>query len=349
MSDSQHDRVSKVFLAVCDLEGDDQRQELVRLCEGDGELCSEVLQLLGFDDEPAAIDAPAYASDLALAAMKDASSRADPDVPATVGAYRILDVLGEGGMGVVYRARQSNPDRVVALKILRPGLVTPELRLRFEFEAEILGRLQHPGIAQIYESGHHASSSGERPYFAMELVRGAAITDYAREAALSTRQRLQLMIKLCDAVQHAHERGVIHRDLKPANVLVDPLGQPKVLDFGVSRATEPGGTASHRTQTGVLVGTVAYMSTEQLRGDHASVDTRSDVYSLGVILFELLTGELPYPVVGEPLHVAVKLILDGEPRSAGALLPAARGDVETIVRTALAKDKGRVGAGIGAG
>ena len=337
MTDSNHDRISEIFLAICDLPEQEMRSELQSLCEGDEVVRREVEQLLGFDAAKGSIDTPVHSGDLAAEA---ALARAPAPPPERLGEYEILGILGEGGMGVVYRARKQQPDRVIALKVLRRALMTPQHLHRFEYEANVLGRLQHPGIAQIYDFGRHETSLGARPFFAMELVEGAPITEYANEQKLDLAQRLALLVKLCDALQYAHEQGVIHRDLKPANVLVSDRGEPKILDFGVSRAVDRSDdVTSMRTETGVLVGTLAYMSTEQLTGDHARVDTRSDIYALGVLLFELVTGELPFPIKGEPAHVAARTVLETEPARAGAYNPSARGDVEIIAQHALAKDK----------
>jgi non-specific serine/threonine protein kinase/serine/threonine-protein kinase len=146
--------------------------------------------------------------------------------------------VGEGGMGAVYEAEQENPRRFVALKVIKPGWTSPELLRRFEQEAQALGRLQHPGIAQIYEAGAADTGFGLQPYFAMEFIRGESLGSYADGHHLNSRQRLELMARVCEAVQHAHQRGIIHRDLKPGNILVDETGQPKILDFGVARVTD---------------------------------------------------------------------------------------------------------------
>ena len=334
MGASEHERISEVFLEVCDLAGDERRDALERLCAGDTALRAEVEALLGFDgsgtrDEQ--LEAVAAGVGEAIAALDPARAAVGDD-------FELLDVLGEGGMGIVYRARQREPQRIVALKILRPGPMSAERRQRFEYEVEFLGRLRHPGIAQIYATGRTGDGAEGSPYFAMELVEGPPVTDYARDAGLGDRARVELLARLCDAVQHAHERGVIHRDLKPANVLVDSDGQPKVLDFGVSRAVDPDRLQpSHRTQTGALVGTLAYMSPEQVEGDPAQIDTRTDVYALGVVLFELLSGELPHDVRGQPLHVGARRIAEEEPRRLGDALPRLRGDLEAITARALAR------------
>ena len=173
-------------------------------------------------------------------------------LPAHIGSYRILRVLGEGGMGIVYEAEQEQPRRTVAVKVIKPGWANRELR-RFEQESQALARLQHPCIAQIYGAGMADAGFGPQPYFAMELIHGRSLRDYAEEHHLDTEQRLQLMIRICEGVQHAHQRGLIHRDLKPGNIFVDETGQPKILDFGVARVTdsdvettEPHGIRSRR-------------------------------------------------------------------------------------------------------
>ena len=242
-------------------------------------------------------------------------------------------------MGAVYEAEQDHPRRPVALKVIRPGLVSPPFLKRFMHEAEILGRLHHPGIAQIYEAG--VADDG-KPFFALELIRGLPLDEYGRRSGLTAAARLELLARVCDAVQHAHEQGVIHRDLKPGNILVDDSGQPHVLDFGVARATgEELLATADRTRTGQLVGTLSYMSPEQVAADHSVIDQRSDVYALGIILFELLAGKLPYLLKDVPLPEAVRLIREHEPSRLGSIDTQLRGDVETIVAKALEKDPAR--------
>jgi eukaryotic-like serine/threonine-protein kinase len=261
--------------------------------------------------------------------------------PREIGRYRILKLLGEGGMGSVYRAEQQNPSRVVALKVIRPGIATSELLRRFEQEAQALGRLQHPGIAQIYEAGTADNGFGPQPYFAMELIEGRSLTEYAQERKLNVRGRLELMAKVCDAVNHAHQRGIIHRDLKPVNILVDEEGQPKILDFGVARVTDSDAGATRQTDVGQLIGTLAYMSPEQVVADPLELDARSDVYALGVILYELLAGRLPYDLRLKLLHEVVQVIREADPVRLSSIDRSYRGDIETIVGKALEKDKAR--------
>src|SRR5690348_7787098 len=199
-----------------------------------------------------------------------------------VGKYRVVRLIGEGGMGSVYEAQQEHPQRTVALKVIKAGLATAANLRRFEVEAQALGRLQHPGIAQIYEAGTAETSGGPQPFFAMEYVSGRPLTAYTRERAPGTRERLQLIARICDAVDHAHQRGIIHRDLKPGNILVDGSGQPKILDFGVARVTDSDAQSTRQTDVGQLIGTLAYMSPEQVLADPLEIDTRSDVYALEI-------------------------------------------------------------------
>lgn len=275
----------------------------------------------------------------ATVAPRAASGAAQP-LPASIGRYRIIRLLGEGGMGAVYEAEQDQPRRSVALKVIKAAWASPELRRRFEQESEALGRLHHPGIAQIYEAGSADAGFGVQPFFAMELVHGKPLVEYADGHKLNTRQRLELMIQVCDAVHHAHQRGIIHRDLKPGNILVDETGQPKILDFGLARATDSDAQATRQTDIGQLLGTLAYMSPEQVLADPLALDTRSDVYALGVILYELLAGKMPY-TLSRQLHEAVRTIQETDPAPLSSVSKIYRGDIETIAAKALEKDKNR--------
>ncbi len=215
--------------------------------------------------------------------------------PESVGAYRVLGVLAQGGMGIVYTAEQAEPvRRRVALKVIKAGMDTREVVARFEAERQALAVMDHPGIAKVLDGG--ATVDG-RPYFVMELVKGVAITDYCDTHRLSTRERLRVFVDVCHAVQHAHQKGVIHRDIKPSNVLVmlqDGKPVPKVIDFGIAKAlSNPLTDRSLLTEVGRAIGTPAYMSPEQADPSALDVDTRTDIYSLGVLLYELLTGHLP--------------------------------------------------------
>jgi non-specific serine/threonine protein kinase/serine/threonine-protein kinase len=284
-------------------------------------------------------------------------------VPERIGRYQIIRRIGRGGMGSVYEAEQDSPRRTVALKIIRAGVISPQLMQRFQYEAEVLGRLQHPGIAQIYEAGVFRAEDQPdhepQPYFAMELIDGLPITEYCQVHQLGTRERLELLARVSDAVQHAHQRGVIHRDLKPGNILVvsgtgaesSESGsrsgsahgaQPKVLDFGVARATDSDiQTTTLRTDIGQLIGTVPYMSPEQASGDPGEIDTRSDVYALGVLAYEVLAGRLPYDIRQKMIHESLRIIREDPPTPLSSANRMFRGDVETIVATALTKEKER--------
>jgi len=259
-----------------------------------------------------------------------------------IGPYRILREIGRGGMGVVYEAEQPNPRRAVALKVIRPGFVSASALRRFDLEATVLGRLKHPGIAQIYEAGTAATAEGVQPFFAMEFVGGQPLDQYIKQRELRPRQSLELMAQICDAVHYAHQQGVIHRDLKPANILVNDEAQPKILDFGVARVTDSDLQATTlQTNVGVIVGTLLYMSPEQVGADPNELDIRSDVYSLGVIAYQMLSGSPPYDLSRRMLSEAVRVICEEEPTPMSTTNRIFRGDIETIVATAMSKDKTR--------
>ena len=340
-------RIQLIYHSALDREKSQRANFIRQACAGDVLLQQEVESLLAQSEgDESFLEAPAFevaAHSLARAvpAAVGPGHSTERSFPASIGRYRIVRVLGEGGMGIVYEAEQEQPRRSVALKVIKPGFATPERLWRFEHESRALGRLQHPGIAQIYEAGTADAGFGRQPYFAMELIRGQSLLAYADSHRLNTHQRLALTAKICDAVQHAHQRGLIHRDLKPGNIVVDETGQPKILDFGVARVTESDAQATRQTDVGQIVGTLAYMSPEQVLADPQEVDTRSDVYSLGVILYELLSGRLPYDISRRKLHEAVQTIQEEDPTSLSSISRAYRGDIETIVGKALEKDKGR--------
>lgn len=278
----------------------------------------------------------------ATRAMSPAEHSSARSLLQQIGRYQIIRKIGEGGMGSVYEAVQEKPRRRVALKVIRFGCASAQALRRFELEANVLGRLQHPGIAQVYEAGTADAGQGPQPFFAMEFIEGGTLRDYVARNRLGIRQRLELMAKICDAVQHAHERGVIHRDLKPGNILVDATGQPKILDFGIARATDSDvQITTMQTDVGQLIGTVPYMSPEQIAADPRELDIRSDVYALGVITYEMLAGKLPYEVQQKMIHEAARVIREDDPIPLSTVNRVFRGDIETIVAKTLEKDKTR--------
>ncbi|MFG0319715.1 MAG: protein kinase, partial [Planctomycetota bacterium JB042] len=273
------DREEELFCDARALSGTARDEFLRSACAGDEELRRRVLELLAADDAAGAF-------------LREPDPLEGPG--SVVGRYRLLERIGEGGGGEVFRAAPVAGDLPpVALKVVKPGTDTRQVLARFERERRALARMDHPGIARVLDAG--ATPSG-RPFFVMELVPGEAITTYADARRLTLTERLALFREVCRAVQHAHQKGVIHRDLKPSNVLVaevDGRAAPKVIDFGIAKAIEDEPDAPELTRHGWLVGTPQYMSPEQAGRDGLDVDVRADVYSLGVLLFELLTGSTP--------------------------------------------------------
>ena len=346
----RHARVKDIFLKVCEMPPGERQEALAAACAGDEDLRREVETLLALDEKTTH------------------SARRGPAPSSVIGPFRLLQKVGEGGMGEVWEAEQHEPvRRRVALKLVKWGMDTKEVLARFESERQALVLMSHPNIARAFEAG--ASDEG-RPYFAMEYVKGLPITAYCDAQRLDTRRRLELFRQVCEGVQHAHQKGVIHRDIKPSNILVaveDGHPVPKIIDFGVAKATSQRLTERTLfTELGQWIGTPEYMSPEQAELTSLDVDTRTDVYSLGVVLYELLAGAQPFD--SEELRSAGfdemrRRIREDEPprpstrvSSLGpgselaaerrrtdrpGLVQTLRGDLDWIVMKALEKDRTR--------
>lgn len=331
-------RLKAILIAAADLHGAERSVYLDDVCGDDDALRREVEELLG----PAESDRDLLDTSALNQGIADVATSMSLDASDSIPGFRILRRLGQGGMGLVFEAEQASPRRAVALKVVRGGVFVDDLAVKmFQREADSLARLKHPGIAAIYETGR--TPDGQH-YFTMELVRGKSLDeafpahtgDLSRDAL---RRRLDVFVEICNAVNYAHQRGVIHRDLKPSNVLVTEDGHAKVLDFGIARVTDTEG-ATMLTRTGSIQGTLAYMSPEQTRGKPDEIDLRSDVYSLGVILYELISGQRPYEVTGTVVQ-ALRTVNEAAPRSLRTLSSISRfagGDLDTIVQKALAKN-----------
>ncbi len=336
--DDRYSRANEIFFDVCDRPADEQKARLDAACGDDVALRELVEDLLRADRSSVSLESSlldAIEVEIAGVLPGEVTQR-----PQRIGSYRVVAELGRGGMGVVYEAEQETPRRQVALKVIRSGFTPEELLRRFEHEARVLGWLNHPGIAQIYDAGVARTENGLQPFFAMELVRGVPITRYVAERKPGLRELLGLVEGVAHAVHHAHQKGVIHRDLKPGNILVDTEGNPKVLDFGVARAIESDfNQTTMVTRTGELVGTLSYMSPEQVQGDPSQLDTRADVYALGVLAYELIAGRLPLELESRLLPEAILAIVNEEPLPLARVARGTPTDVSTIVGKAMSKER----------
>ncbi|MCB9897719.1 MAG: serine/threonine protein kinase [Planctomycetes bacterium] len=338
MKPERWSEVRRLFEDVLDLPPDERATRLERAGADDPGLRAEVERLLAARASDTTATTPRPPEARALAGALGGAPRVA--VGERIGRYTLTRLLASGGMGEVWEAEQEHPRRCVALKTVRAGLAGDEARARFRFEAEVLARLRHPSIASILEAGVHEDAEGRgTPWYALELVPEAApLPQHARRAGLDLRGKLMLFAEVCDAVQHGHQNGVIHRDLKPGNILVGKDGRPKVIDFGVARPIERELLDAPLTRAGDLVGTLAFMAPEQLDG---RVDVRADVYSLGVVLYELLTGTLPHSLGELPFAEALRVLREETPVPPGARVPGVPRELDWIAGQALEREPER--------
>ncbi|MHC4216994.1 MAG: tetratricopeptide repeat protein [Planctomycetota bacterium] len=336
MEDLTHDRLEEVFAEALGRPAAERAAFVRAACRDDQGLRAEVESLLRAHDRIGGFLAGPEQETPTKAAASAMEGR-------RVGRYHVRRQIASGGMGLVYEAVQEQPHRTVALKLMRTGVVSGASLRRFEYETQVLARLRHAHIAQIYEAGTYDDDGHAVPFFAMEYIPNAkSLLEYADEKRLGVRERLGLFTRVCEAVHHGHQKGIIHRDLKPANILVDSAGDPKIIDFGVARATDSDmAVTTLQTDVGQIIGTLQYMSPEQCAADPHDLDSRSDVYALGVVLYELLCGRLPYDLTHVAPAEAARVIRDETPPRPSTGNRTLRGDVETILLKALAKDRTR--------
>ncbi len=346
MAIDSHLRVQSILDAATRLSPADQAAFIKQVCGSDSVLLREVRSLLPHyqqtrDFEPDR--GPEWflpgTTTIAKAQTDAEAADDDPVPPFCIDQYRCEEVLGRGGMGIVYRAVHATLQQPFAIKLLRRGLLCSENRWRFAFEGELLRRLQHPGIAQLFHVNEVRSAGGTQPYFVMEYIRGQSLVRHAEARGLNVLERLALLAGVCEAVEHAHRRGIVHRDLKPDNILVDDAGQPRVLDFGIAWIEEFTPTSGD-DRSGGFVGTYEYASPEQKAGQSDRLTPGSDVYSLGLITHELLAGRLPAIVDGKLRLDLERVRLEGCPRAAVARRKEFHYFLRLILSTALARTTG---------
>jgi serine/threonine protein kinase len=343
---SPHDREEALFQAASQLNGAERAAFLKGACLGNDALHDRLEALLAAHDAPDELSQQNKPAAVTTVKLEPADAP-DEAVGQTLGRYKLLERVGEGGCGVVYVAEQTEPvRRRVALKVIKLGMDTKAVVARFEAERQALAMMDHPNIAKVLDAG---TTETGRPYFVMELVRGIRITDYCDQSQLSTKERLELFIKVCQAIQHAHQKGIIHRDIKPSNILVtlhDGVPVPKVIDFGIAKATEGRLTeATVYTQLHQFIGTPAYMSPEQAEMSGLDVDTRSDIYSLGVLLYELLAGSTPFDgqeLMSQGIDAMRKTIREKEPPRPSTRLATLKGEELTTTAKQRSADKGKL-------
>jgi len=331
--------------ALSIIDPESRREYLDQACGGDSLLRGRVEAMLGISEFPPDDDPPNESAGPGHGDTEESESPRgrDPLLGQSVGGVKLVRLINKGGMGRVYEGRQAIPRRAVAVKLVKEALATPRMLRRFEFEAQILARLTHPGIAQIFAAGTAGEEETAQPYFVMEYIANAKpITQYAKELKLPTHARLELFRKVCDAVAYGHQRGIIHRDLKPENILVDASGQPKVIDFGIAKTTDSDmALTTVQTDVGRLIGTYQYMSPEQFDADPHAIDVRSDVYALGVVLYELLSGQHPYDLKKRILPEIAAIVREHDPTPITNVNKTLRKDVGIIAGKCLEKDRNR--------
>ena len=352
MIDASTQRAEEVFYAALEVKDSGERRAfLERACAGDSDLRAMVETMLNsqkdverffMDSLPAltpSVEVVEFLSSERPADQNGGESFTDAELGTRIGPYKLLQKIGEGGCGVVYMAEQEEPvRRRVAVKVIKLGMDTKSVIARFEAERQALAIMDHPNIARVLDAG--ATETG-RPYFVMELVRGIKITSFCDENRLDTHRRLDLFIQTCHAIQHAHQKGIIHRDIKPSNVLVtmlDGVPMPKVIDFGIAKATTGDRLTDKTVFTAYeqMIGTPAYMSPEQAEMSALDVDTRTDIYSLGVLLYELLTGKTPFDqkeLLSSGLHEMRRTLREEEPHRPSTKLDGL--EVEELTQTAV--------------
>ncbi|MBI3818495.1 MAG: serine/threonine protein kinase [Planctomycetes bacterium] len=341
MSEEARPRLEEIFHRASELPPAERPHYLQVACAGDAAARMEVESLLAaLDDAGEFMASPVPPPSATGRDEERGAAFAKRMIGARVGAYEIIRYINEGGMGCVFEARRQSPQRTVAIKIMKGDALSSSAARRFSYESEILARLRHANIAHVYDAGLYNIGAADIPWFAMEFLEGASpITHFAENARLGLRDKIQLFLQCLDAIRHGHQKGIIHLDLKPSNILVDSAGNVKVIDFGIAKAIETeGANPTLSAPSARPAGTIAYMSPEQCEGGAGAVDVRGDTYSLGVVLYQLLCGALPYDISTRSWLGAARVIHDAEPRAPRAVRPEIQDDLEAILLKALEKN-----------